>query len=200
MYQQAERHTTRFVFSIVATIVGTLILSSCSHASSVAEPTKSAQGLALAYAGCLAGEMDDSKNYSLYNLFYFRDEIIFGGVSKVQFAQGVIWKWKNLQDINHSMVAGSDYAIQVFAMASTIDSHWSRLSTLLNSAIDAGVKSWNKTHDLAQFGTTPFESQYLQLDGICKVINLQVFSYSRQKNLSPRAWTLRMVGQYLPPA
>lgn len=184
---------------IAATIVGALILSSCSHASSAVEPTKTAQGLALAYAGCLAGEMDNSKKYSLSNLVYFRPETIFGGVNKVEIAQGVTWKVKSIQDYIYKTVALSDYAIQTFTMASTIDSRWSPLSTLLSSAINAGVKSWNETHSDSYLPTSPFESQELQLYGTCKVVNLQVFSYSKKKVLSPRDWTLKMVGQYLPP-
>ncbi len=172
-----------------------LSLSSCSHTAQV--PTKEEQGLALAYAGCVVGEMDDSRNYSLSNLYWFRQESISGGVASFEASQGVSWK-DDVGPFSYStQIQESSYAIQAFSTAAVLDPHWSNLSSILISAINAGSKYWTKTHD--DFKTPyAYTSEYAQLSGACKAINLQVFAAAKSAKVSPHSWAKSIAGPNLP--
>ena len=186
----------RVLFAVSAIVAGVLFLSSCSNTSSSKEPTKTSQALALAYAGCVVGEMDDTKDYSLANLWVFREDSILGGLEDYLSSQGVTWTTKFQKGVTQD-IQYWNYAVQAFSTAATLDPHWSVLNTLLNSAIESKKKDWIKTHDVLKSELAD-SGQYSQITGICKAVSVEVFSQAKSAKVSPQSWVKSIASQYLP--
>lgn len=150
-------------------------------------PTTSEKATALAFAGCVQGDLTKKSIYWYPRLYlgaiisygYATDEIDYNAIFELD-----VWN--------------TDYITSTFVAASTLDRNWEKLSSLWESGLNNSLKKWQSGGLDGIKAINSSKTYDVQIESICKVALSRIEATSRKYSRSNSQFVLYSVERMLP--
>jgi hypothetical protein len=145
------------------------------------------KGLALAFAGCVQGQLEEKS-------IYWYPRLYIGAIISYGYATNEL-KYNRLWELD---IYYTDYITQTFSSASTLSSKWKELARMWNMGVSNSLNTWKQGGINAVDAVNASKTYDIQIEGICKVALSQVTAKAEANQRTVGQWVLRAAKELLP--
>jgi hypothetical protein len=152
-------------------------------------PTLAEKATALAFAGCVQGQLADTR-------IYWYPRLYLGNIISYGYATDQI-DYNKFFDLD---IWNTDYITSTFVAASTLDRNWAKLSSLWESGLNNSLKKWQSGGLDGIEAINSSKTYDVQIESICKVALSKVEATSKRYSRSIPQFIIFSAGKMLPSA